>query len=129
MPPLGATLDHGPPPPPGISGGAPDEKAKKAGLNDLAGKQQKPGPGADVGAKQAVAEKMMLVEKTLQDVAKILPESASIVGDLTNQIRQKIGGILFSPQDGGGAPAAGQGTNLLSSLVQSAAAPSMTPSS
>ena len=126
MPPQGAMLDNGPPPPPGVSGASPSPPASSVGA--LAGKPPN-GTGVDAGAKQAVLEKMMLIEKTMQDVATIMPELSTVMNSLVSQMRQKAGAIVLNSQDSGGGQQPPAGTNALSSLVQSAAAPSMTPTS
>lgn len=90
------TLDQGPPPPPGV--GAP-----QASMSALAGQSQT--PQSQPQMQQAVLEKMMIVEKTLQDAATIMPALSPVVSDMIQQFRSRVGAIVLqSSQQGDQQP-------------------------
>lgn len=87
-------LTQAPPPPPNLQ--------PKPSLPALAGSGgAQPGGGASL--QSAVVEKLMFVEKTLQDAAQIMPDLAPVANDIIGQLRQKAGAVLMKSTQGGGA--------------------------
>lgn len=111
------TLDQGPPPPPGITGGQP---APKPSMQGLAGQPPQGAPQPS-GVQQAVLEKMMLAEKAMQDAATLMPALAPVIEDLTQQFRARVGAVVLNQQQGADQPPTGLSA-LLGGSGQSAPA-------
>lgn len=101
-----AILDQGPPPPPGVA--APPAPSLPA----MAGPAGQGASGGDPSLAKAVLEKMMIVEKTLQDAATIMPALAPVVGDLIQQFRARVGAIVLQSQGETQQPAGGMSALL-----------------
>lgn len=95
-------------------------------MQNLSG-QSGQGQGVDPSLQQDVVSKLAVADQNMQQAAQIMPELAPILADIRQQMKAKVGGILFKDQSGGGTPPPAGGMNPLAALVQSAA--SQTPTS
>lgn len=98
------SLDQGPPLPQQLQ--APPQQATAAGLAGA--------PPADASGsaalQQAVIQKLMFVEKTLNDVGQMMPAAAPAVSGIIDQLRKGMGAVLAqgaTPPPAPGTPSAG----------------------
>ncbi len=84
-------LNAGPPLPPNLQPQPPQQS-----IGALAGQQGAPTatPGGSASLQQAVVEKMMGVEQSLQDLAQLLPDAGPIVDKVISTMRQGLTPIL-----------------------------------
>lgn len=80
-------LDQGPPLPPNL------QPPQQASLQGLAG-QPAPNPAGSASLQQAIIEKLMFVESTLNDIAKMMPDAAPIAAGLIDSLRKGMGAVL-----------------------------------
>lgn len=92
-------LDQGPPLPPNLQ---PQPQPSVAGLAGQAGQAQ---PSGSASLQQAVIQKLMFVEATLNDVATMMPDAAGPVNSIIDQLRKGMGAVLAK----GAAPPPAQG--------------------
>lgn len=83
------SLSNGPPLPPNL---APQPQPS---VSQLAGPPQQPAnPSGSASLQQAVIQKMMFVEQTLQDVAQMMPAAAGPIDGIITLMRKGIGSVL-----------------------------------
>lgn len=85
------SLNGGPPLPPNL------QPAPQATLGGLAGQgpsQNPEQPGGNASLQQAVIQKMMFLEATMNDIGTILPAAAPIMSGAINMLRKGMGAVL-----------------------------------
>ena len=85
------SLNGGPPLPPNL------QPAPQATLGGLAGQgpsQNPEQPGGSAALQQAVIQKAMFIEATMNDIGTMMPSAAPGMSGLINQFRKVLGGAL-----------------------------------
>ena len=100
----GVNLNNGPPLPPDLQ---PPPQATMAGLSG-----QQASPNGSAALQQAVVEKLMMVEKIFDDIARIAPDAAPVLSGLVDQMRKGMGAILAKGAQPAPSPGAGGGMML-----------------
>jgi hypothetical protein len=104
------SLNGGPPLPPNL------QPAPQATLGGLAGSQPQQNPeqpGGSASLQQAVIQKLMFIEATLNDIGTMMPAAAPVASGLINQLRKGMGAILAQ----GATPPAASGPPTGSMLM------------
>lgn len=102
------SLNNGPPLPPNL------QPAPQASVGQLAGPPQQPAdPSGSASLQQTIIQKLMFVEATLNDVAKIMPSAAGPVDAVINLMRKGIGSVLAQ----GAQPPAAQGPSAAGGMM------------
>jgi hypothetical protein len=82
------SLNNGPPLPPNL------QPAPQATVGGLAGPTQQADPTGNASLQQQVIQKLMFVEKTLGDVAQMMPAAAGPLNSVIDQLRKGMGAVL-----------------------------------
>jgi len=93
------TLDQGPPLPPNL------QPQPQPSVQQLAG--QSANPSGSASLQQAVVQKLMFVEQSLDDIATMMPAAGPAIGDLINQLRKGMGAVLAQGAEPPPAPMGG----------------------
>lgn len=105
------SLNGGPPLPPNL------QPAPQASMGQLAGQgggsQNPEQPGGSASLQQAVIQKLMFVEATLNDIGTMMPSAAPVASGLINQLRKGMGAVLAA----GASPPLAQGPPTGSMLM------------
>lgn len=99
------TLDEGPPLPPNLP-----SSPRKATLDAMVGPTgPQPTPGGGANVQRIVAERLMLADKALRDIAMVMPATAPIIDQIVEQAKMALAPIIFASEQqmGMGQPQAG----------------------
>ncbi len=99
------SLDQGPPLPPNL------QPAPQASAQSLAGGQAQSSGSAAL--MQQVVEKLMFVESTLNDIAKMMPIAAPAVAQVIDLMQKGMGSVLAQGASPPPAPGGMQGGGMM----------------
>lgn len=103
------SLNNGPPLPPNLQ-----PQPQQPSVGQLAGPPQQPAaPSGSASLQQAVIQKLMFVEATLNDIAKIMPAASGPVDGIINMMRKGMGAVLAQ----GSAPPASTGPSAAGGMM------------
>ena len=103
------SLNGGPPLPPNL------QPAPQATMGGLAGApaQNPEQPGGSASLQQAIIQRLMFVEATLNDIGQMMPAAAPVASGLIDQLRKGMGAVLAQ----GATPPPAQGPPTGSMLM------------
>ena len=104
------SLDQGPPLPPNL------QPAPQASAASLAGGQAQSSGSAAL--MQQVAERLMFVESTLNDIGKMLPAAAPVAAQIIDMMQKGMGSVLAQGASPPPAPGAQGGGMMMSPAGQ-----------